>query len=53
MAENLEAALQHNLAGASKNKTSSLEAINKYLASIDFTKHPQVEQVRFIIVLVK
>ncbi|CAL8091714.1 unnamed protein product [Orchesella dallaii] len=54
MAENHEQALQHNLAGASKNKTSSLEAINKYLASIDFTKHPQVEQAcRFLTIIIK
>ncbi len=46
MAENHEQALQHNLAGAAGSKGGSMDAINKYLASIDYTKKPNVEQVR-------
>lgn len=46
MAENHEQALQHNLAGAAGSKGGSLDAINKYLASIDYTNKPNVEQVR-------
>lgn len=48
MAENHEQALQHNLAGAAANKEGSMDAINKYLASIDYTKKPNVEQVRWL-----